>query len=1118
MLLADLDNLKLLIADPDKPLNDKQRSSSPLAVPPANGSSSQASLHLGPPEDTGGSMNQKDQSACDQVEGAFTDSGYASAPPKSKEQRPAEDANDELEADADSRTVISAATTIVPTVAQHSISEICYDIYSNIHGRVDAQNKDCMFEAFTDAIKIFAIRVAHLDSSQVNRQIMHFVYTRHREIAAELRQMFNLEQEEEAEVDETSKPKDGISFTEKILAWLDRPDRQSPEPVDASEQFEGVEDDLDLPSNHAELPLYSQKIFQSKAYKFLIEDLLKESTLQWGESRLWTADAIRHRIMAGFPPTKISKNRDPCIHDIEFQIPQQGIKQRLQTEMERRGVGIREAMLAAVVLVSSSDDAIQVTTLEEYVKQTWGLRDMSLFDIIGGLLAEELSPSDYDSDGLVSMMPALTDNSDGLMSISAALTSIDTISVKAKGVSYSVADRGAQLAWMLAALDDSDYQPGEVTCTRPSIFQASPEDPWEINADVEHIKIHNIPCLSPLDKLFWLDTFIKPVVAHGFPTTRRAPFATGVEISPTVLFSIMFESSLEFRNTHVRLFGLSAGYLELVHQKDNICLWHAMTSQEECICPKDTSFQLSTKNIRQFRHILGDCFHSAGSKCKLNTASPPATTSLCRKNGSSGYGSRATTPRSPSNSLNSTALCPETSLDSDMMSIPDSPEASTSRIPDEIFPIIDAVAHQLFREYKNGFSQKEAVLEDNLCGQQFHGAALGLESGTVRTRPGSSARNLAPADTPALHSAGTSGLPECLKPSQKRARGLGDEDENDDGDGKMPPPKKPRRGQDLPHHKTLACPFWKLDPRRHRKCLKLDSFWLVNRVKQHLTRTHTEPKIFCDKCKTTFPDEAAKERHLRQDGHVCTFKPWNEHLITRSQQVELHRKSRPDTSEAERWFDIWDILFPGRLRPSSPYIDTGVSDDLREFREYTQIRGREVLLERLQAAGFSYRYPDSSLSDQDFEVYRLEAADRAIDAMIEDFLSSRSSQGSAQQQGKTSSDASGQETPVSSFADSGIGSSSQHNLPPISEDDLFTAPNLDLSEFIFDELAILAIDLTVDNQPQASDLDGNFTSSESGPPWNAEFDRATLDWLDKSGYSWVPPTSSPPPDLNQFQG
>jgi len=170
---------QILLTYLDRPLSDKQRSSSPQAVTAANGSSSQARRLFGLLEATGGSMNPTDHTACDPVEGAFTDSGYASAPPKSKEQRPADD-SDATEDDADSRTVISAATTIVPTIAQHSISEICYDIYSNIHGRVDAQNKDSLFEAFTDAIKIFAIRFAHLDSSQINRQIMHFVYTRHR--------------------------------------------------------------------------------------------------------------------------------------------------------------------------------------------------------------------------------------------------------------------------------------------------------------------------------------------------------------------------------------------------------------------------------------------------------------------------------------------------------------------------------------------------------------------------------------------------------------------------------------------------------------------------------------------------------------------------------------------------------------------------------------------------------------------------------------------------------------------------------------------------------------------------------------------------------------------------
>lgn len=148
---------------------------------------------------------------------------------------------------------------------------------------------------------------------------------------------------------------------------------------------------------------------------------------------------------------------------------------------------------------------------------------------------------------------------------------------------------------MLAALQGSDCQLGEITYTRPSIFRARPEDPRGIDADVEHNEIHNIPCLTPLEKLGWLERYIEPVIAHSFPTTRRPPFSTGVEISPTILFSLISESSLECANTPARLSGAS-GQLELVHQKDIICLWHAATSKEECLCLKDTSFKVCKKN------------------------------------------------------------------------------------------------------------------------------------------------------------------------------------------------------------------------------------------------------------------------------------------------------------------------------------------------------------------------------------------------------------------------------------------------------------------------------------------------------------------------------------------
>ena len=106
----------------------------------------------------------------------FTDSGYASAAVGAGESCAVGGRDED---DSDSKTVISAATTVIPSVAQHSISEVCNNIYNRIQRHVDHDNRIAFFDALPDLIKAFAIRLAHLDSSGINRRIMHFVYSRH---------------------------------------------------------------------------------------------------------------------------------------------------------------------------------------------------------------------------------------------------------------------------------------------------------------------------------------------------------------------------------------------------------------------------------------------------------------------------------------------------------------------------------------------------------------------------------------------------------------------------------------------------------------------------------------------------------------------------------------------------------------------------------------------------------------------------------------------------------------------------------------------------------------------------------------------------------------------------
>ena len=121
----------------------------------------------------------------------------------------------------------------------------------------------------------------------------------------------------------------------------------------------------------------------------------------------------------------------------------------------------------------------------------------------------------------------------------------------------------------------------------------------------------------------------------------------------------------------------------------------------------------------------------------------------------------------------------------------------------------------------------------------------------------------------------------------------------------------------------------------------------VRDVKQHLSRKHS-PKLYCDRCKTIFPDEQSCEEHVAQeDGRSCT--PYSQlDGILHQQQSQLSRKSNPKLSEEEQWFAIWDILFPDRPRPTSAYRDADISEELCSFREYCRSHGTALLDNEVQ--------------------------------------------------------------------------------------------------------------------------------------------------------------------------
>lgn len=344
---------------------------------------------------------------------------------------------------------------------------------------------------------------------------------------------------------------------------------------------------------------------------------------------------------------------------------------------------------------------------------------------------------------------------------------------------------------------------------------------------------------------------------------------------------------------------------------------------------------------------------------------------------------------------------PEDSLDTDLLSISsfsEDEELDHLDTDSSLFPIIKTVSDCLlvaFRGSATGDSSPCDGGESSGGKSGTHGTATHTLAGNINTSSGSSSKR--------------------------------NTDQSDDDGPHKPPPKKRKQNEDF-QQKLFACPFWKLDPIKYRGCFSM-TLRGIPRVKQHLTRKHT-PTFYCQVCFVIFPDGKTLDRHVLRK--CCTrddFAPLEG--ISHEQQRELSRKSNPTLPEAAKWFTIWDIVFPRRQHPSSPYIDGRLSEDCSMFQEYTLHHGPELLAQAVEAS------EDLLIAELDEEVRSRalrQVLARGLETILERWDPPRASApnastGSSSRQNIGNSDSNldtsevaGGPTPAGSSADSGLGS------------------------------------------------------------------------------------------------
>ncbi|KAL1882362.1 hypothetical protein VTK73DRAFT_1921 [Phialemonium thermophilum] len=132
-----------------------------------------------------------------------------------------------------------------------------------------------------------------------------------------------------------------------------------------------------------------------------------------------------------------------------------------------------------------------------------------------------------------------------------------------------------------------------------------------------------------------------------------------------------------------------------------------------------------------------------------------------------------------------------------------------------------------------------------------------------------------------------------------------------------------KRTKNSPREQRLyACPYYKHDPDKYklvRTCCG-PGWESLHRLKEHLYRKHQEPKHICHRCYKPFEDEGVLRGHLRAD-KPCFIQ--NENPFVDMFSIETEKKLRVRSrakEDAEKWKEIYGILFPGEPVPS-PFHD-----------------------------------------------------------------------------------------------------------------------------------------------------------------------------------------------------
>lgn len=206
-----------------------------------------------------------------------------------------------------------------------------------------------------------------------------------------------------------------------------------------------------------------------------------------------------------------------------------------------------------------------------------------------------------------------------------------------------------------------------------------------------------------------------------------------------------------------------------------------------------------------------------------------------------------------------------------------------------------------------------------------------------------------------------------------------------DGDGSTGTPKKPRRENEANTAETrlFACHYCKFDVSRYSDANNTEKqyrgcssgYWPdISRLKQHLYRVHWQGANRCTTCWAQFKTDGEVAAHHSQTSCEAAQCPCPEKFGS-DVYDELHKK-RPKASAEEVWFIVWDTLFPGTVRPNSPFADAATDSSSRPDEQSMQT------LAHLFEARLCSQLPSSPSISPELRAFVIDQLRASIDDLI----------------------------------------------------------------------------------------------------------------------------------------